>query len=125
MYTQTNLLPDLLFLSASAYEQAVEEQKHRLEMSQVRREMEKVMENFEKSQEVSAIVDRKRKRGDELQQVSWSNGEKNSDFHMFPSLLPADNETIQTEEMCESSSLFSPSVILWISSHHLLFCCWL
>ena len=47
----------------------MEEQKHRLEMSQVRREMEKVMENFEKKQEVSAIIDRKRKRGDELLQV--------------------------------------------------------
>ena len=47
----------------------MEEQKHRLEMSQVHREMEKVMENFEKSREVAAIVDRKRKRGEELQQV--------------------------------------------------------
>ena len=62
----------------------MEEQKHRLEMSQVRREMEKVMENFEKSREVSAIVDRKRKRGDELQQVSWSNGERIQTFTCFP-----------------------------------------
>ena len=47
----------------------MEEQKHRLEMSQVRREMEKVLENFDKNQEVSAIIDRKRKRGDKLLQV--------------------------------------------------------
>ena len=35
----------------------------------MRRETEKVMENFEKAQQVSAIIDRKKKRGEELLQV--------------------------------------------------------
>ena len=56
----------------AAYEQAVEEQQLRLEMAQLKRENDQYMKNYERSKQVSAIVDRKMKRGEELKQVSHS-----------------------------------------------------
>ena len=57
-------------LSLPAYEQAVHEQKMRLETSQVRKEINKYMENVERSKQVAAIVERKQKRGEKLLEVS-------------------------------------------------------
>lgn len=53
----------------SAYEQAVSDQKLRLEMSQVRRQHNHYLENVERSKQVTAIVDRKKKRGQDLLEV--------------------------------------------------------
>ena len=57
-------------LSLPAYEQAVHEQKMRLETSQVRKETSKYLENVERSKQVAAIVERKQKRGEKLLEVS-------------------------------------------------------
>ena len=53
----------------SAYEQAVDEQRTRLEFSQLRRETDLYLKNVEHSKQVSAIIDRKKKRGDDLLEV--------------------------------------------------------
>lgn len=55
---------------SSAYEQAVRDQRLRLELSQVRRQNNHFLENVERSKQVTAIVDRKKKRGEELLEVS-------------------------------------------------------
>lgn len=49
-----------------AYEQAVEDQKLRMELSQLKRETDKYLENYELSKQVTAIIDRKRKKGKDL-----------------------------------------------------------
>ena len=46
-----------------AYEQAVRDQKMRIEMSQAKRENSHYLSSVEKSKEIEAIVGRKRKRG--------------------------------------------------------------
>ena len=70
-----------------AYEQAVEDQKLRMELSQLKRETDKYLENYELSKQVTAIIDRKRKKGKDLLEVSEKNDYNNHNNIFIDSTL--------------------------------------